>query len=102
MIAVHRPWLAIPPELSSGLADPTTELGPTPASSEGFGATLARSLDAAEAVAQDADTQAEGMVTGEVDIHEAMIAMEKADLVLKLGATVRNKLLDAYRQLSQG
>lgn len=67
----------------------------------GFGEALARSMQGVEQVAQNADQATEAMVSGQTDIHEAMIAMEKADLVIKMGTTVRNKLLDAYRQLSQ-
>ncbi|MEE9384487.1 MAG: flagellar hook-basal body complex protein FliE [Nannocystaceae bacterium] len=52
-----------------------------------------------EAAAQDADRAAEDLIQGRVDIHEAMVTMEKADLMLQLGTTVRNKLLDAYHKL---
>jgi len=66
-----------------------------------FASHLASSLETVEAAAQRADEDAEGMVAGTVDLHTAMISMEKADIMLKVGATVRNKLLDAYRQLTQ-
>lgn len=66
-----------------------------------FGAHLAASLQTLESSTAQADLDAEGMITGEVDLHTAMISMEKADIMLKVGATVRNKLLDAYRQLTQ-
>jgi flagellar hook-basal body complex protein FliE len=51
--------------------------------------------------AQAADATSEGLVTGEVDIHEAMVAMEKADLALRVAGTVRTKVIDAYQQLLQ-
>lgn len=51
--------------------------------------------------AVDADTTTEGLVTGEVDIHEAMVAMEKADLTLRVAGTVRTKFIEAYQQLMQ-
>lgn len=66
-----------------------------------FGAHLAASLQTLESSTVQADRDAEGMITGEVDLHTAMISMEKADIMLKVGSTVRNKLLDAYRQLTQ-
>lgn len=75
----------------------TTETRP----SSGFSDLLTRSLESVESTAQTADQTSEAMIAGHVDIHDAMIAMEKADLMIKMGATVRNKLLDAYRQLSQ-
>lgn len=70
-------------------------------STSSFSTHLAASLQTIEATTAQADENAEGMVTGEVDLHTAMISMEKADIMLKVGSTVRNKLLDAYRQLTQ-
>jgi flagellar hook-basal body complex protein FliE len=38
--------------------------------------------------------------TGEsVDLHEMMIAMEKADISLRLMVQVRNKAMDAYHEI---
>lgn len=66
-----------------------------------FDGILAEGLQKMDEVTRTADQDAEAMVQGEMDLHEAMISMEKANLTLKLGTTVRNKLLDAYRQLTQ-
>lgn len=52
-------------------------------------------------VAEDADDAGEGLISGRVELHQAMMTMEKANIALRVGATVRNKVLDAYRQLSQ-
>ena len=68
---------------------------------DGFGPALQAALGELEATSAEADAKAEGMVAGEVGLHEAMVAMEKADIALRVGTTVRNKLLDAYRTLSQ-
>ncbi len=38
---------------------------------------------------------------GPVDVHEVMLSMEKAELALRLTVQVRNKLLEAYKELSQ-
>ncbi|HOO37929.1 MAG TPA: flagellar hook-basal body complex protein FliE [Deltaproteobacteria bacterium] len=35
------------------------------------------------------------------NIHEAMIAMQKADISVRLLISVTNKLIDGYKQLSQ-
>ena len=35
------------------------------------------------------------------NIHETLIAVEKADISLKYMMNVRNKLLDAYREVMQ-
>jgi flagellar hook-basal body complex protein FliE len=72
---------------------------PAPANGRSLGDTFAEALNEVGRVTKQADQAADGLVAGSVDIHEAMVSMEKADLMLKLGTTVRNKLLDAYQQL---
>lgn len=83
---------------------PTTETPDAPTRTEGgldFGDKLRSAIGDLEQVAETADGSAEGLVAGEVGLHEAMVSMEKADIALRLGTTVRNKLLEAYRTLSQ-
>src|SRR5438128_2095779 len=41
----------------------------------------------------------EFMTGGKHDIHEVMIALEKADLSFRYMAQVRNKVLDAYAEV---
>ena len=48
-----------------------------------------------------ADTQVKRSLLGEADIHEATLALEKADLSLRLLVQVRNKLIAAYEELSR-
>lgn len=50
---------------------------------------------------QEADTQVRQLLLGEVDLHEAMLALEKADLSLRFLVQVRNKLVRAYEELSR-
>ncbi len=38
-------------------------------------------------------------VDGSVNIHQAMIAMEKADLSFRLMTQIRNKIVDAYQEV---
>lgn len=40
------------------------------------------------------------IATGQLEnIHEAMIATQKADIALQLTMQIRNKILDAYREI---
>ncbi len=66
---------------------------------EDFGQTLLDAVAHADRVARAADQASEGLVAGTVSIHEALIAMEKANLTLQFGTTIRNKLLEAYREI---
>lgn len=36
---------------------------------------------------------------GEKNLHEAMIAMEKADISMRFAVQVRNKAIDAYQEI---
>lgn len=78
---------------------PTQAVSGADASSSGFGAKVGEAFASLESSAKASDQAADDLVAGQIDIHEALVQMEKADLTLKLGTTVRNKLLDAYQQL---
>ena len=44
----------------------------------------------------------EGLMTGSgVDVHQAMIATQKADMAFELALAVRNKAVQAYQQVMQ-
>ena len=48
----------------------------------------------------DADRASQQLVAGEAtDLHQVMVAVEKASLSLELTLEIRNKLIDAYREL---
>jgi flagellar hook-basal body complex protein FliE len=48
----------------------------------------------------DAKSKIEGLITGQgVDVHEAMIAAQKASMGFELVLAVRNKALAAYQQV---
>ena len=46
-----------------------------------------------------ANHSVEEMTTGQTGIHETMIALQKADISLRLLLQVRNKALEAYREI---
>ena len=76
----------------------------SPASGGGtdFVQTLKETMQKVEALQTEAEKQVEGMVSGQgADVHSAMIAVEKADLSFQLMMQVRNKIVDAYQQISQ-
>ena len=50
---------------------------------------------------RQADTQVQRSLLGEGDLHEATLALEKVDLSLRLLVQVRNKLVQAYEELSR-
>lgn len=65
----------------------------------GFGSTIGSAIQAIENEAKSADDATTEFLDGEIGLHEAMIRMEKANLMIKMGSTVRSKMLDAYQKL---
>ena len=66
---------------------------------EGFGASLARLVGTVEDSHNTANTAVNGMLNGQLDVHDAMIALQRADLTLQFGVQVRNKLVNAYQEI---
>jgi len=50
---------------------------------------------------RQADAQVRQSLLGEGELHEAMLALEKANLGLRVLVQVRNKLVSAYEELSR-
>jgi flagellar hook-basal body complex protein FliE len=47
-----------------------------------------------------ADRLAEQLASGEIkDVHQVMVAMERASLALQLTVQVRNKVIEAYQEM---
>lgn len=65
-----------------------------------FGETLSRAITDVNALQTEAGRQAEKLVSGEaVDLHEVMIAAEKARTSFDLLMEIRNKTVEAYREI---
>ncbi len=50
---------------------------------------------------QAADVKATQLAAGSGAVDEVMIAVQKADLALQMTMTIRNKLVDAYQEVSR-
>jgi len=67
---------------------------------ETFSALLKESINEVSGMQHEADKAIEGLAKGEVkNIHETMIAIEKANISFNLMVQVRNKLLAAYEEV---
>jgi flagellar hook-basal body complex protein FliE len=68
----------------------------------GFVETLRSAMDEAEQLQGSAAAKVAGMLEGNgMDVHSAMIAVEKADLSFQLMMQVRNKIVAAYQEISR-
>ena len=79
------------------------EVKSTSASTAGSGSaftdSLGKLLDATNVSDQSANTAVGQMLDGSGDVHEAMIALQQADMMLQLTVQVRNKLVQAYQDV---
>jgi len=61
---------------------------------------LSRALAGLNELQVEADVAATKLASGEmVDLHNAVIAMEKASIGFQLALQVRNKLVEAYQDI---
>jgi flagellar hook-basal body complex protein FliE len=65
-----------------------------------FGDLLKNAVSGIDTLEQQASTAVEGLLRGTgVDVHDAMIATQKADMSFELALAVRNKAVAAYQQV---
>lgn len=67
---------------------------------EGFGELLSRTIDEVNRKQNEGDLAADRLQTGEAKhLHEAMIAIEEADISLRMLVQMRNKAQQAYEDI---
>ena len=64
-----------------------------------FAQALSRLVEDSEEAGKDANVKVASMLDGSGDVHDAMIAMQRADLSLQMTVQVRNKLMNAYTEI---
>ncbi len=65
-----------------------------------FKETVKKAIGQVNELQHQADQMAVGLASGNVeDVHEAMLAMQKAKLALDLTIQVRNKVIEAYQEI---
>jgi flagellar hook-basal body complex protein FliE len=80
---------------------------PAAASAQGAGAPpfsslLQDAVHSEQSLENQAQSAVEGLMTGQgVDVHQAMIATQKANLAFEMALAVRNKAVSAYQQVMQ-
>ncbi len=76
--------------------------GATPASETGktFGEFLQDSIGKVNALQTDADVAMQKLASGESkDLHETLLAVERAEIAFKAMNQVRSKVIDAYKEI---
>ncbi len=67
-----------------------------------FSSILNKTLDEVNTMQEKGDKAVSDIATGTVkDLHQAAIAIDKAEMSMKLTLEVRNKALNAYKELAR-
>jgi len=64
-----------------------------------FPTLLARSIDGVELSQQGADREAQKLALGQGNLHETALALEKADISMRVLVKARNKVVEAYQEV---
>ncbi len=69
---------------------------------EGFLDLVEKGLKKVNELEKNADKMAEKLATGEIDdVHQVAIAVQKAELAVRLLSEIRNRLVEAYQRLTR-
>ena len=100
MLAAVNPITAAAGAASTSITNSlAAEAGQNPASSP-FADLISDAVGQANLLEQQAQTAVTGLMTGSgVDVHQAMIATQKADMAFELVLAVRNKAVQAYQSV---
>ncbi len=83
-----------------GLSAGVTGIGPSGAVTTPFAGVLQSMVEQTGALDQKASDAVTGLMSGQgVEIHDAMIATQKANMAFELALQVRNKAVGAYQQM---
>jgi len=92
--------LAVPAMGVPAMAAPAASSGSVAAGAAPFGDLLKNAVTGIDGLEQQASAAVEGLMQGtSVDVHDALIATQKADMSFELALAVRNKAVAAYQQV---
>ncbi|MEB3245606.1 MAG: flagellar hook-basal body complex protein FliE [Vampirovibrionales bacterium] len=67
-----------------------------------FGHTLGQAIEQVNTLQQNANASVEAYATGqETELHQVIMSVGKAETALALTVQIRNKLIDAYQEISR-
>jgi flagellar hook-basal body complex protein FliE len=72
---------------------------PSTSKAQPFVSELGKAIGEIDKLQNVADVQADAVARGAGNIHEMALALEKADVAMRLAMRVRNKLVDTYNEI---
>jgi flagellar hook-basal body complex protein FliE len=64
-----------------------------------FGKVIKGAVDRVNGLEREANQSIVDLLNGKADIHEAMINLQKVDISMRLLLTIRNKAVEAYKEI---
>ncbi len=64
-----------------------------------FNKVISGAIDRVNSLDKAADRSIMDLLKGRADIHETMLAIQKVDISMRLLLTVRNKAIEAYKEI---
>ena len=64
-----------------------------------FSKVIKGAVDRVNGLERDANSSIVDLLKGKTDIHETMINLQKVDISMRLLLTIRNKAVDAYKEI---
>ena len=64
-----------------------------------FGAVIKETVARINGLEKEANKSVVDLLQEKTDIHETMIALQKADISMRLFLAIRNKVIDAYKEI---
>jgi flagellar hook-basal body complex protein FliE len=87
-------------EITKSKTSNVPKINPAPTQGASFADALKQAVSDTNQLQQVADKKMQELATGKSqNIHETMLAVEKADVSLRLMLQVRNKIIDAYHEV---
>jgi flagellar hook-basal body complex protein FliE len=72
---------------------------PQGAGGEGFSEALEAAVKKVDDLQVAADAESQKLANGDGNLHETMLALEKADVAMRVAMKVRTKLVEAYNDV---
>jgi flagellar hook-basal body complex protein FliE len=89
-----------PQPIATEILKPPTEKIPSAGGGEGFGDLLKNAIESVNEMQQEAGEAQDKFARGEAaELHQVMIAAEKAGLSFDLLLEIRQRLVDAYKDI---
>lgn len=96
-----NPLHALLPPGQTGLATPRKPAGDKTVDFSGtdFSDRLKQAVKEVNTLQNTSDTASEMVIKGELGIHEGMMALQEADMAMRLLVQVRSKSLEAFKEI---